>query len=153
MLETGISLGSAETLFVRIDEAKFLAQRNAEMEAARKVAEREKEPDHEQEIAIDNFMADELRAAKVLEREKVTKAKKLLRLIVDLGYEKRQIVSGIANFYAPEDLIGKKIIVVANLAPAKLCGIESNGMLLASGGEEVRVVFLDDETPLGERIR
>ena len=153
MLETGISLGSAETLFVRIDEAKFLAQRNAEMEAARKAAEREKEPEHEQEIAIDNFMAVELRAAKVLECEKVPKAKKLLRLIVDLGYEKRQIVSGIANFYAPEDLIGKKIIVVANLAPAKLCGIESNGMLLASGGEEVRVVFLDDETPLGERIR
>jgi methionyl-tRNA synthetase len=83
----------------------------------------------------------------------VPKAKKLLKLQVDLGYEKRQIVSGIAKFYEPEDLIGKKVIVVANLAPATLCGVESRGMLLASGEEEIRVVFLDDSTPLGERVR
>ena len=76
-----------------------------------------------------------------------------MKLQVDLGYEKRQIVSGIAKFYEPEDLIGKKVIVVANLAPAKLCGIESEGMLLASGEEQVRVVFLDPETPNGERVR
>ena len=81
------------------------------------------------------------------------KAKKLLKLQIDLGYEKRQVVSGIAKFYKPEDLVGKKLIVVANLAPAKLCGVESQGMLLASGEEEVRVVFLDPETPLGERVR
>lgn len=94
-----------------------------------------------------------MRVARVLECEKVPKAKKLLKLIVDLGYEKRQIVSGIANFYTPEQLIGKKIIVVANLAPAKLCGIESNGMLLAGGEDEVNVVFPDEKTPLGTRIR
>ena len=76
-----------------------------------------------------------------------------MKLIVDLGYEKRQVVSGIANFYEPEDLVGKKVILVANLAPAKLCGIESNGMILASGEETVRVVFLDPETPNGERVR
>lgn len=81
------------------------------------------------------------------------KAKKLLKLQIDLGYEKRQVVSGIAKFYKPEDLVGKKLIVVANLAPAKLCGVESQGMLLASGEEQVRVVFLDPETPLGERVR
>ena len=79
--------------------------------------------------------------------------KKLLKLELDLGYEKRQVVSGIAAFYTPEDLIGKKIIVVANLKPAKLCGIESNGMILASGEEQIRVVFLAEDTPLGERIR
>ena len=62
-------------------------------------------------------------------------------------------MSGIAKFYKPEDLIGRKIIVVANLKPATLCGIESNGMVLASGEETVRVVFLADDTPLGERIR
>jgi methionyl-tRNA synthetase len=81
------------------------------------------------------------------------RAKKLLKLKVDLGYEQRQIVSGIAQFYEPEELIGKKIVVVANLAPATLCGERSEGMLLASGEEKVRVVFLDDETPLGERVR
>ena len=63
------------------------------------------------------------------------------------------MVSGIAAFYTPEELIGKKVIVVANLKPAKLCGIESQGMILASGEEKVRVVFLSDDTPLGERIR
>lgn len=62
-------------------------------------------------------------------------------------------MSGIAKFYKPEQLIGKKVIVVANLAPATLCGVQSEGMLLASGEEEVRVVFLDPATPLGERVR
>ena len=95
----------------------------------------------------------ELRTAKILACEKVPKAKKLLKLQVDLGYEQRQVVSGIAKWYAPEDLIGKKIILVANLKPATLCGIESNGMILASGEETVRVVFLDADTPLGERVR
>ena len=75
-----------------------------------------------------------------------------MKLQVDLGYEKRQIVSGIAKFYEPDALIGKKVIIVANLKPATLCGVESHGMLLASGEEEVRVVFLDPETPLGERV-
>ena len=63
------------------------------------------------------------------------------------------MVSGIAKFYEPEALIGKKIIVVANLKPATLCGIDSNGMILASGEEQIRVVFLSDDTPLGERVR
>ena len=76
-----------------------------------------------------------------------------MKLQLDLGYETRQVVSGIAKFYEPEQLVGKKIIVVANLKPAVLCGIESNGMILASGEEKVRVVFLDPETPLGERVR
>ena len=98
-------------------------------------------------------MGVELRTAKIIACERVPKAKKLLKLQLDLGYEERQVVSGIAKFYEPESLIGKKIIVVANLKPATLCGIESNGMILASGEEEVRVVFLDPETPLGERVR
>jgi methionyl-tRNA synthetase len=62
-------------------------------------------------------------------------------------------VSGIAAYYTPEQLVGKKVIIVANLKPAKLCGIESQGMILASGEEDVRVVFLAEDTPLGERIR
>ncbi len=95
----------------------------------------------------------ELRTAQVLECEKVPKAKKLLKLKVDLGYEQRTVVSGIAAFYTPEELVGKKIIIVANLKPATLCGIESNGMILASGEEKIRVVFLSEDTPLGERVR
>ena len=71
---------------------------------------------------------------------------------VDLGYEKRQIVSGIAKFYTPDDLIGKKVVVIANLKPAKLCGVESRGMLLASGEEDVKVVFLDKSAKNGDRI-
>ena len=98
-------------------------------------------------------MSVELRCAQVVECEKVPKSKKLLRFVVDLGYEKRQIVSGIAKFYQPEELIGRKLAIVANLEPVVLCGVESNGMILAAGEEDVRVLFLDDATPLGARIR
>lgn len=95
----------------------------------------------------------ELRTAKVIACEPVPKAKKLLKIQLDLGYEQRQVVSGIAKFYSPDQLVGRKLIVVANLKPAKLCGVESNGMILASGEDTVRVVFLADDTPLGERVR
>jgi methionyl-tRNA synthetase len=95
----------------------------------------------------------ELRCAKVLAAEPVKKAKKLLKLQVSLGYEQRQVVSGIAKFYKPEDLIGKKVALVCNLKPAVLCGVESNGMILASGEEDVKVIFLDDSVREGERIR
>ena len=95
----------------------------------------------------------ELRTAKILSAEPVPKAKKLLRLQVDLGYEQRQVVSGIAKFYKPEELVGRRVIIVANLKPATLCGIESQGMILASGEQQIRVVFLSDDTPLGERVR
>ena len=77
----------------------------------------------------------------------------LLKLIVNDGEGKRQVCSGISPWYSPEELIGKKVILVTNLKPAKLCGIESQGMILASGEEDVRVVFLAEDTPLGERVR
>jgi methionyl-tRNA synthetase len=152
-LKSGEKLGEASVLFARVDEAAFYKKLEEKRKAEEKAEEKVEEPEHEPTIAIDTFAGVELRTAKILECEKVPKAKKLLKLQVDLGYEKRQIVSGIAKFYEPEDLIGKKVIVVANLAPATLCGVESRGMLLASGEEEIRVVFLDDSTPLGERVR
>ncbi len=156
-LEADGVLADSKVLFARIDEAKFLAEFAAEMEAQKAVAEAEAKAKEKPEgcatIGIEDFMGVELRTAKVLSCEKVPKAKKLLLMQLDLGYEKRQVVSGIAKWYAPEDMIGKKVIVVANLAPAKLCGIESQGMILASGEENVRVVFLAEDTPLGERIR
>ena len=152
-LESGKPLGEAFTLFARIDEAKFLSEIEEKRKAAEQNAPKQiEEPEHEAEIKIDAFKGVELRSAEILTCEPVPKAKKLYRIEVDLGYEKRQIVSGIAKYYQPADLIGKKVIVVANLAPATLCGVESKGMLLASGEEDVRVVFLDPATPNGERI-
>ena len=151
-LECGKPLGEASTLFARIDEAKFLQemeQKQKEAEASLKAIE---EPEHEAEIGIDAFSAVELRVAQILECESVPKAKKLLKLQVDLGYEKRQVVSGIAKFYKPEDLIGKKVCLVCNLKPCKLCGVDSYGMLLASGEEDVKVVFLDPSAQNGDRI-
>ena len=159
-MKAGSVLADSKVLFARVDEAKKLAE--FEEERQRQIAEAEKEakanavperPEGCALIGIESFMGVELRTAQVIACEKVPKAKKLLKLQLDLGYEKRQVVSGIAKFYEPEALIGKKVIVVANLNPATLCGIESNGMILASGEEEVRVVFLDKDTPLGERVR
>ncbi len=156
-MEAGREVGDSKVLFARIDEAKMLAELEAEMEAKKAAAEKAEKAIEKPEgcalIGIEDFMNVELRTAKILACESVPKAKKLLKLEVDLGYEKRQVVSGIAKFYQPEDLIGKKVILVANLKPATLCGIESNGMLLASGEEQIRVVFLSEDTPLGERVR
>lgn len=108
-------------------------------------------------ISIDDFVKVELRAATVLEAERVPKADRLLRLIVDVGESQpRQILAGIAEHYAPEDIIGRKIIVVANLAPRKLRGLESNGMLLAASvgedGKPVLATFAED-VPNGARLK
>jgi methionyl-tRNA synthetase len=108
-----------------------------------------------QVITIDDFAKVELRVAQILVAERVPKADKLLRLEVDLGYEKRQILAGIAQHYEPEKLIGRKIVIVANLAPRKMRGLESNGMLLAAsleGGAPVLAGFLE-EVPLGARLK
>ena len=156
-MSAGASVGEAFVLFARIDEKKLLDEVHAKMEARAKAAEAAEKAAQKPEglalIGIEDFMKVELRSAQIIACEKVPKAKKLLKLQIDLGYEKRQVVSGIAKFYEPEALIGKKVILVTNLKPAVLCGIESNGMILASGEDTIRVVFLDPETPLGERIR
>ncbi len=106
-------------------------------------------------ITIDDFAKVELRVAQILVAERVPKADKLLRLEVDLGTEKRQILAGIAEYYEPEKLIGRRIVIVANLAPRKMRGLESNGMLLAAsleGGAPVLAGFLED-VPLGARLK
>lgn len=106
------------------------------------------------QITLDDFAAVDLRIALVTNCEKVEKAKKLLKIEVDLGYEKRQIVSGIAQWYKPDDLIGKKVIVVSNLKPAILRGIESQGMLLAAdSGDDVLVIFAPDNSIPGSKVR
>ena len=152
-LVSGAPLGEASTLFARIDEKKFLEEMEAKQAAAAAAEAPIEEPEHEEEVGIDVFAKLEMRACKIIACEPVPKAKKLLKLQVDLGYEKRQVVSGIAKYYKPEELIGKKVIVITNLKPAKLCGVDSYGMILASGEDDVRVVFLDDAVKLGDRVR
>ena len=151
-LASGAPLGEASVLFARIDEKKFLEEMEKKMAEAAAAAAPVEEPPHEAEIGIDAFGAVELRVAEILECEPVPKAKKLLKLQVDLGYEKRQVVSGIAKFYQPADLVGKKVVLVTNLKPAKLCGVDSYGMILASGEDDVKVVFLDPTAKNGDRI-
>ncbi len=112
-------------------------------------------PQTPQNITIDDFAKVELRVAQIMVAERVPKADKLLRLEIDLGYEKRQILAGIAQHYEPEKLIGRKIVVVVNLAPRKMRGLESNGMLLAASlddGAPVLAGFLE-EVPLGARLK
>ncbi len=149
-LEEGKAVGEAQMLFARIDEAKMLQEIEEELKANEPVAV--EKPEGLAIIGFEDFQKVEMRTAEVIEAEPIPKAKKLLKLQLNLGYEKRQVVSGIAKFYKPEDLIGKKVVMVANLKPAKLCGVESNGMILASGEETIRVIFLDPETPNGERV-
>jgi methionyl-tRNA synthetase len=106
-------------------------------------------------ISIDDFAKVELRVAQVKTAERVKGADKLLRLEVDLGTEVRQLVAGIAEAYEPEALIGRKVVIVANLAPRKLRGLESNGMIVAAspeGGKPVLASFLED-VPIGTRLK
>jgi methionyl-tRNA synthetase len=130
--------------------AETAPQVTADQPAAATPAAEEK-----QFITIDDVIKVDLRVAQILVAERIPKADKLLRLEVDLGYEKRQILAGIAQYYEPEALVGRKIVIVANLAPRKMRGLESNGMLLAAsleGGNPVLAGFLE-EVPLGARLK
>ena len=162
-LEFGVTesfkVGAATPLFQRIDQEKVLKELEEERKA---LAEKEKKNNEKalnvttiSQIGIDDFMKVELKAAKIINCEPIPKAKKLLKLTLDDGSGKDRIVaSGIAKWYTPDDLIGKTVIVVANLKPATLCGVESNGMILAAdvSDDDVKVIFLED-IPAGSRIR
>lgn len=153
-LPVDVTVHRGETLFPRIDVKKELEELEAAQKAAQAPKTEEKKIELEPEIGIEHFGKVELRVAKILSCEKVPKAKKLYMIQLDDGMGGRQIVSGIALHYEPEELIGKKIIVVANLKPAKLCGVESSGMLLAGEREDgsVCVTFVDDSVPVGTRL-
>jgi len=107
-----------------------------------------------EKISIDDFAKVDMRVGQIKVAEKVKGADKLLRLEVDLGTEIRQVVAGIAEAYAPETLVGRKVVIVANLAPRKLRGLESNGMIVAAsdGGKPVLASFLED-VPVGTRLK
>ena len=154
-----VTVHRGEVLFPRIDVDKYISELNALIEAQMKKTQAEQDKDGanleplSETIKIDDFFKSDLRVAEVKSCEKIPKAKKLLKLMLDDGFGERQVVSGIAKWYAPEDLIGKKVIVVANLAPAKLCGVESNGMIVAASvGEDAKVIFVDKDIPNGSKL-
>ena len=152
--EGSYSVGQATPLFARIDTEKALAEIAAETEAKAKAAEKAENVATLEQISIEDFCKVELKAAKITACEPIKKAKKLLKLTLDDGSGKdRTVASGIALYYTPNELIGKTVIVVANLKPATLCGVESAGMILAAeAGDGVKVVFLDGVEP-GAKIR
>jgi len=161
-LPQGFAVQKGETLFPRIDVAKELAELEA-AEAAARAASAVPAPAAEPAgpegvasiITIDDFARVELRVAQVKACEPVPKSDKLLRLELDDGRGGRQVVSGIHAWYQPEDLVGKKLVLVANLKPAKLRGVESQGMILAAdaGENDVKVLFVDPSVPVGSKVR
>ena len=148
-------IGQAQQLFPRIEVEKVeqpvkAAKNKSEKQKSKKDKQKESQP--EGEISIDDFAKIQLRVAKVLEAEAVPKADKLLKLKIDLGDEQRELVSGIAKQYKPEELVGKNIIVVANLKAAKIRGVVSHGMVLAaSAGDDLKLVTVD--MPVGSVVR
>ncbi|MBI2187480.1 MAG: methionine--tRNA ligase [Acidobacteria bacterium] len=162
-LQPGTRLGPTEPLFPRIEktleELRTMTPDEtpapAEQKAATPAEQKPAAPAEEPRVTIDEFMKVDLRVAKVLEAEAIPKSKKLLKLKVDTGRDQRTIVAGIAEAYQPEQLVGRSIVIVANLQPAKLMGVESNGMVLAGspdGGQPVLVGF-DQDLPPGARVR
>lgn len=153
----GTVVEKGETLFPRIDVDKEIEALNTlipnPMEQKAEEKKEKKEIPGLAQIGIEDFAKVELRAAKVVACEPVKKAKKLLKLTLDDGAGERTVASGIAKWYKPEDLIGKTVVLVANLKPATLCGVESQGMILAAdaGEDDVRVLFLEG-IPAGSSV-
>lgn len=159
VLPADVTVHRGEIIFPRIDV-------NKEIEELNKIIGSNAEPEEKaddgfepapiaDEITIDDFAKVDLRVALVKDCEKVKKSKKLLCLQLDDGFGGRQVVSGIAAWYKPEDLIGKKVVIVANLKPVKLCGVESNGMICAADtpGGAASVIFPDQDLPCGAKLR
>lgn len=159
VLPADVTVHRGEIIFPRIDVDKEIEELNKIIGSNAKPEEKaddgfEPAPIAD-EIAIDDFAKVDLRVALVKDCEKVKKSKKLLCLQLDDGFGGRQVVSGIAAWYKPEDLIGKKVVIVANLKPVKLCGVESNGMICAADTPDgaASVIFPDQDLPCGAKLR
>lgn len=156
LLRTGYALRAPEILFRKIEDAEITAQiekLKAGSAAVAAVVENNKSAENtftavKEQIQFEDFSKIDLRTGTILSAEKVEKADKLLKLEVDLGFEKRIIVSGIAMHFSPESIVGKKAVVVANLAPRKMRGIESNGMILMAENEEGKLIFINTDTSI-----
>lgn len=157
VLPADTTVTKGDIIFPRIDVNKEIEELNALIKNNEQPAPAEDKANIlpvSDIIEFDTFEKIDLRAATVISCEKVKKSNKLLCLQLDDGMGGRQVVSGIAKWYKPEDLVGKKVIIVANLKPAKLCGVESNGMIIAADvGEDARVIFLDSDIPNGAKLR
>jgi len=141
-LPSGVKTGEIEPIFPRIEIGKKQKEKQ------------KKASDKTQEISIDDFKKIELRVAEVISAESIENTDNLLKLKVNIGHETRQIVAGIAQNYSPEDIIGKKVVLIANLEPAKIRGVKSQGMLLAAVSKnECAVVTLDKDMPAGTRVK
>jgi len=152
-LETGAPLRSGDALFPVIDSAAYLEKK---MEETKPPVEptTEATPPDVAKISIDQFMQTELRVAEVRTAERVPKSKKLIQMTIFTGDDERTIVAGIGTKYTPEELVGRKVVIVANLQPAKLMGIESNGMVLAASIDgEPSLLSVDASVPAGTRVR
>ena len=153
-----MTTGEASPLFARIDEKKLMEQVEADNKQAEEAKEAEEAPiEHKPEITIDEFDKVELRVGEVIACERVKKAKKLLVSQIKIGSEVRQIVSGIAKFYDPEQFVGKKVVVVTNLKPVTLCGVESQGMILCAdytedGADKFCVVTPEQDITSGGEV-
>ena len=159
VLPADVTVHRGEIIFPRIDVNKEIEELNKIIGSNAKPEEKaddgfEPAPIAD-EITIDDFAKVDLRVALVKDCEKVKKSKKLLCLQLDDGFGGRQVVSGIAAWYKPEDLIGKKVVIVANLKPVKLCGVESNGMICAADTPDgaASVIFPDQDLPCGAKLR
>ncbi|EIO0098337.1 methionine--tRNA ligase [Staphylococcus pseudintermedius] len=142
-----------QPIFPRLDVEAEVSYIKASMQPPKEESVEEEVPDKAQ-IDIKDFDKVEIKAATIIDAEKVKKSNKLLKIQVDLGYEKRQIISGIAQFYAPEDIIGKKVAVVTNLKPAKLMGQKSEGMILSAEKDDVlTLISLPNAVPNGAVIK
>ncbi|MCJ7497061.1 MAG: methionine--tRNA ligase subunit beta, partial [candidate division Zixibacteria bacterium] len=145
-LKPGTKIGEIIPLFPRLMGTKPI-------EVSKGKSEVISEKEEKMEISIEDFAKLDIRVAKVLEVERVEGAKKLLKLKIEFGDEKREVVAGIAEYYKPEELIGKEIILLANLKPARIRGIESKGMLLAAqDGENLTILTIDKKVKPGAKI-
>lgn len=153
LLSVGYSLRAPELLFRKIEDTEITAQLEklkSSLDNRQAVGEVTKAADKavpalKPEIVFDDFAKIDLKVGKILSAEKVEKADKLLKLQIDLGFETRTIVSGIALHFKPEDIIGKQVTVVSNLAPRKMRGIESNGMILMAEDAAGKLHFINPE--------
>ncbi|MYL35937.1 methionine--tRNA ligase [Pontibacillus yanchengensis] len=156
MIPQGTKVQKGQPIFPRLEtEEETQIIKDMMKGASPQQEETEEEEEQSDEIAIDDFMKVDLRVAEVVEADKHPKADKLLRLQLDLGSEKRQVVSGIAKYYTPEDLVGKKVVCVTNLKPVKLRGELSQGMVLAGEDEEgnLALASIDQSLPNGSKVK
>jgi methionyl-tRNA synthetase len=171
-LQAGTEIGETEAVFPRIDKNKVMNEINSEKtedgkqetveskeDLTEAKTENEQKPEEENFITIDDFIKVELRVGEIKVAEKVPNADKLLRFEIDLGEEKpRQILAGLAEYYEPEKLIGRKVVVVANLKPRKMRGLESQGMICAASledgtGEKPAIATFIENVDVGARLK